>query len=64
MDDAELEEIRQRWLDEVMANDDEIDEYADHEFDTLLLGFLLGAGVPIGQARAVVGEAPSERWPI
>jgi hypothetical protein len=64
MDDAELEKVRERWLN-VCKLDADIDPYMDHDFETLLLGFLLGAGVPIEQARSIViDKAPSEQWPL
>lgn len=62
MTKRELQAIQDRWHTEVYNAANLVDPGDDYTWDGLLLGFLLGADVPLQQAQDIVLEAPGNGW--
>lgn len=64
MTKRELQKIQDRWHAEVYDKAEAVDPHDDYTWDGLLLGFLLGAGVPLQQADDIVVGAPTNGWKL
>lgn len=64
MTDEELQEIKDRWHKEVWDRSAKVDTGRRFNWEGVLLGFLLGAGMPLTQADEIAIEAPQNGWEI
>lgn len=56
--------VKERWHKEVYENALAVDPNDDYTWDGLLVGFLLGCGVPLRQALDISLNAPGNGWLI
>lgn len=61
---SSLKSIKARWITEVYRKANDIDPDDEYTWRGLLLGFLLGAGVPLKKAQDIVLHASGNGWPI
>ncbi len=64
MNAMDLHKIKDRWIEEVYDKADEVDPGEDYIWSNLLLGFLMGAGLPLAESYDIVLGAPENGWPI
>ena len=64
MNAKQLKAIQERWQSEVFDKPDDIDSEGRYVWEGVLLGFLLGAGVPLEQAENIAIQAPRNGWQV
>lgn len=64
MNEEQLQEIAKDWRQDVFDQSDDIDPSCVMDWETLLIGFLLGRKVPLWQALEIAANAPDDEFSI
>ena len=64
MNDEKLEHVKRRWMREIYDRPEDVDRDSSYVWEGLLLGFLLGAGVPLNQSLEIARGAPGNGWEL
>ena len=60
----QLQKIQDRWDKEVYDRCVEVDPGGNFNWEGVLLGFLLGAGVELEEAQEIAIQAPRNGWAV